>query len=113
METGVLGLQASRGSSSRRRTACKTVASLWVLVLVATFVFDSYDPADAQQQTKFLKLGTSMDKLLADGYQVVSIGVGLSGFAYLLKQKDRYVTCAVQPDRSRSDVYVSECRAMN
>ncbi len=54
-----------------------------------------------------------MDKLLADGYQVVSIGVGLSGFAYLLKQKDRYVTCAVQPDRSRSDVYVSECRAMN
>ena len=50
--------------------------------------------------TLFRDLPQSMEQLIDAGYQVVNIGVGLSGFAYLLKRNDKYVTCAVQPDRN-------------
>ena len=63
--------------------------------------------------TMFTPLARSMQQLIGDGYQVINIAVGLSGFGYLLKREDRYVTCAVQPDRARPNMFVSECRAMN
>ncbi len=61
----------------------------------------------------FKPVPQSMQQLIASGYQVVNIAIGLSGFGYLLKQDTHYVTCAVQPDRTKPDAFVSECRAMN
>lgn len=63
--------------------------------------------------TLFRDLPQSMEQLIGAGYQVVNIGLGLTGFAYLLKLNDKYVTCAVQPDRNDTKIFVSECRAMN
>ena len=61
----------------------------------------------------FTPVSRSLQQLIGDGYQVVNIAVGLSGFGYLLKQDSHYITCAVQPDRTHSSSFVSECRAMN
>ena len=63
--------------------------------------------------TMFTPVSRSLQQLITDGYQVVNIAVGLSGFGYLLKQDNHYVTCAVQPDPARPNLFVSECRAMN
>ena len=63
--------------------------------------------------TMFKPLPRSLQQLITDGYQVVNIAIGLSGFGYLLKQDAHYVTCAIQPERTKPDVFVSECRAMN
>ena len=61
----------------------------------------------------FQPLPRSLQQPITDGYQVVNIAVGLSGFGYLLKRDTHYAICAVQPDRTKPDVFVSECRAMN
>ena len=61
----------------------------------------------------FKPVPRSMQQLIGDGYQVVNIPIGLSGFGYLLQQGSRYITCAVQPDPAQTGTFRSECRAMN
>ena len=65
------------------------------------------------RSTMFSPVPRSMQQLIEDGFQVVNIAIGLSGFGYLLKQDTRYVTCAVQPDNAHPGMFLSECRAMN
>ncbi len=91
-------------------------ASLALLLLIAaapTFAAPPSGTAPVTVQTMFKPVPRSMQQLISDGYQIVNIAIGLSGFGYLLKQDTHYITCAVQPDRTKPDVFVSECRAMN
>ncbi len=92
-----------------------TIASLGFLsiTLPAAWATTPDSSGILTRPTLFRDLPQSMEQLIGAGYQVVNIGIGLTGFAYLLKQDNKYVTCAVQPDRNDTKIFVSECRAMN
>ena len=64
-------------------------------------------------ETRLQLMENSMETLLHRGYSVVNIAVGLTGFAYLLRLRDKWVTFAVQPDAGRPRTFVSECRSMS
>ena len=71
-------------------------------------------PSPTAKPTKVEPLPKSMDELLNEDYEIVSIASGLGGFGFLLRQGKSWMWCTVSPQGDPPNGQnLSDCGTLN